>query len=120
MSLEDHVIKLYEVEKSVAVLRTAVEKDITSLHDARVLQATEYERRLHALNGEAASLKAMQLTYLTRLEYNINHSNLEKDIKELRQYRDNSIGRQALLATIIPVIISLLFTFINLWLTKRP
>lgn len=118
MSLEECIIKLFEIEKNVAVLRTAIEKDIAALHAAKVLQAVEYERRLELLNGEAARLKEIQALYLPRQEWEINKIELYKNIKDLQQYKDNATGRQTFIAILIPVIISILFTFLNLWISK--
>ena len=46
------------------------------------LQAKEYERRLNALNGEAERLRSMQMTYVTKELYELNHKELSNKIND--------------------------------------
>ncbi len=107
--------KLHALDRRLSIHEISQAKDLAAVEKARELQAIEYSRRLEILNGEASRLRDIQATYVPRELYEQRHDEIGKAITELRRYRDTNLGRQAVIATIIPVIISLLF----LWLNKH-
>ena len=80
---------------------------------ALTLQTAELARRLDFLNGEAERLRIMQMTYLPRETYDINHSDLNKRTTELEAYRERSIGQQAVIASVISVAIGVLMLLLS-------
>jgi len=66
------------LDKKVAILEERLESSKVALK----LQAEDYQRRLDILNHEAEQLKEMQLKYLPRETYEINHRLLEDKIAE--------------------------------------
>ncbi len=105
--------KLHEIDRRLSVHEVSHNKDMQSLSKALDLQAVEYERRLTSLNGEAARLREMQAHYVPRELYEQYQGEVNKTIAELRSYRDTNLGRQAVIATIIPVIVSVVFWWLN-------
>ena len=75
------------------------------------LQNREVARRLDFLNGEAERLRQMQATYLPREVYEANCKEIRDDIESLNEYKNNALGRQAIITIIIPIIISLLVSY---------
>jgi hypothetical protein len=65
------------------------------------LQATEYERRLDLLNGEAKRLRDIQATYLPREVYEAKMETLEKIIEDVKLYLASLQGKLLIVAAVI-------------------
>ena len=78
------------------------------------LQAAENERRLSALNGEAERLRKMQAEYVPRETYYSERNKTASDIDDLKAWKNNMVGRQAIISVLTATIISVL-----LWLIGR-
>jgi hypothetical protein len=83
------------------------------------VQAAEYERRLNLLNGEAARLREIQATYLPREVFENKLTELNKELLELKTYKDNTAGRQAIVALVIPTVVSLMFAAFNYFVMRK-
>ena len=71
------------------------------------LQATEIERRLTALNGEADRLRRMQAEYVPRETYYSERNKTAADIDDLKAFKNNMLGRQTIIAGVTAAIVSL-------------
>ena len=67
------------------------------IRQALKLQAKEYERRLHDLNGEAARLRGIQQEYIPREVYDAKVKELEQNIELLNAYKIKQEGKSDLL-----------------------
>lgn len=96
----------------------------TATTKALELQAREYERRLHDLNGEAARLRVIQETYIPREVYEVGHKELQRvsdaryeeilrSLSELKEFRANYQGRQSIISIVISFIVSLIIFYIG-------
>lgn len=70
ISLKEYFEKLMQAEKE-------------SMERALKLQSSEYERRLTDLNHKAEQLKDMQMTYLPRETYEVQHKQLTDRFDDL-------------------------------------
>ena len=113
--LEQRVAKL---AKGLALVRLLHKQDIKNLEKARRLQATEYERRLRDLNGEASRLREMQASYLPRETWENAKKDYDEKLSALAAYKDNATGRQALLAILVPSVVSLLMSVVFFLLSR--
>jgi hypothetical protein len=124
-SLEE---KLDALTTKIVALEVTEAKDIQHIKElsdlrneglskALELQHTETERRLDNLNHEAAQLKDIQATYLPREVWENAIKDTHKDLTELKTYKDNSIGRNSVIAIVISIIVSLIFVIINYFLS---
>ncbi len=87
--------------------------------EALKIQAQEYERRLTILNGEAERLQRMQDTYVAKAVYDIQHSELSKQVNSLNETRAHNQGQQAVIAVIVSAAFGIVVTLINYFLTKN-
>lgn len=110
--------KFYELDKQIAILKTVQFKDIESISTALKLQATEYERRLSLLNGEAERLKSMQISYLPREIWEQSLKEQQKEIGILTAFKDNYTGRNSIISGIVAFAVSLIFLIINYMLSR--
>jgi len=81
---------------------------------ALTIQTTELHRRLTDLNGEAERLRKMQAEYVPRETYYSEREKLAKDIEEIKAWKNNMAGRQAVIALVVSAGISLAF-----WILSR-
>lgn len=65
-------------------IEKVIELKFKAYDDALDLQAKEYSRRLEQLNGEAAKLKDMQATYVSREVYDAKVKELDTLLSELK------------------------------------
>ena len=98
-------------------LKELVMEKFRAIAEALGKQALEYERRLSALNHEAAQLKDMQATYMPRELYESEILNIRQELKELNAFKNNLIGKLAVVAILVSMAISIvvggLFLLIN-------
>jgi len=99
-----------DIEIRLARLEVLVAGEVKALREARDLQAKEYERRLEMLNHEATQLKAMQSSYVPRE----THELLVKEVNELRLWKSNDQGKNAVWGVVIPLIVSIIVSGIFL------
>ena len=99
-----------DIEVRLARLEVSVAGEIRALREARDLQAKEYERRLETLNHEAAQLKSMQSSYVPRETYDL----LVKEVSELKLWKSNDQGKNAVWGIVIPLIVSIIVSGIFL------
>jgi hypothetical protein len=76
---------------NIAVL----EERLKSSERALNLQAREYERRLDMLNNEAERLRNMQITYLPREVYEVNHKLILEKLNKLSDWQITTLGQQS-------------------------
>jgi DNA repair exonuclease SbcCD ATPase subunit len=98
-----------------------LEEQIHSIHRELELkeialskQATEYERRLEALNGEAARLRGMQQEYIPREVFDRTLESLRTRIAAIEAALIKAEGRHQLLQYIpwLLTVISLIFMYL--------
>jgi hypothetical protein len=83
-----------------------LEEMILSRDKQLLIQATEYERRLTALNGEAGKLHAMQEQYISREVFERTVNSLQDKIYILTTYKNAQEGKSDL-TKYIPYIIAI-------------
>jgi len=71
-----------------------IKSKLKAINKARKLQAKEYERRLEALNHEAAQLKDMQATYTPREVFDRTIAELRKEIQINSDWRVKQDGQR--------------------------
>lgn len=119
---------LKEIEIELSVLRAEQRKDIERVEEqtdlkfeatknATLIFTNEVSRRLDMLNGEAGRLKEMQITYLPRDIYSIEHKELAKKVERHEDYISENRGKEAIFRVVVPALISLAFLFLNYLLT---
>ena len=111
--------RLHRIDKRLSVLAAVQRKDREAADAALRLQAGKYEQRLEILNHEAATLKAMQSTYWPREMAEAAIRDIGRDIADLRKVRDESTGKQAVVAFIVSILVGLLVTITNVVLFLR-
>ena len=67
------------IERRVMELQTLVFERLNSVEAARVIQATEYERRLSLLNGEHATLSQMKNDFVLRIIFDAEMNRLRAE-----------------------------------------
>ena len=95
------------LEQRICAMEKLFHERITLRDRALELSADEYHRRLDMLNGEAGKLAAMQVTYLPREVYEQTVKNIENELKGLRDFRSNIIGKFSIINGAIAIIVSL-------------
>lgn len=113
VNIEETTEKIHALDKELAVERAERKHEVMYIEKARGIQAAEYERRLHALNGEAQRLRDIQATYVPREVFEGFQKDITREITELKEYKNTAQGRQTIIAVIIPILISLGFLIIN-------
>jgi hypothetical protein len=124
-SVRELELRIIELE----IARVGIERDIahhremgiterTSTKEALEIATKSTDAHLLLLNGEAGRLRQMQETYLPREVYSAEIKELRKDIGELREFKSNMLGRQAILTVVVSSSISLIFFVINTFLKK--
>jgi len=88
-------------------LREYLELQISNAQRALEVQAKEYERRLESLNHEAEQLKSMQRTYVQQDTFNSMMSQVDKDLRLLREDRAGQMGQQRVTLIVIGVVVSI-------------
>jgi hypothetical protein len=85
---EELDIKIAALEKltcrEFASLEKLMNEKFANIDEATRLQAAEYMRRLDALNHEAAQLKSMQATYVSREMNDTQHADMYSKINEIK------------------------------------
>lgn len=104
--------RLHENARNLAVLEATFQSADRSNARALQLQADEYDRRLQILNGEAAKLVSMQVTYLPREVFDRIVCAIQKDILDLNRHRDRMIGQVSVIAFVISLLITLLMSLL--------
>jgi uncharacterized secreted protein with C-terminal beta-propeller domain len=99
---------LQKVHIDTEVLKREIELRFDASKTALDMQATEYARRLDALNGEAERLRIMQASYVPREAYDIAHMELIKKVEDLQVFKERSLGRQSIISVGISAAISLI------------
>ena len=102
-------IPVYGGEPTISERITRLEAWRESHNEALHLETAELRRRLDILNGESERLRQMQVTYLPRESYQIEHDRLRKDVEELQGFRNNLIGQMAMISTFFSIIVFLIF-----------
>jgi hypothetical protein len=77
----------------------------------------ELARRLDALNHEAEQLKKMQATYVSIEKYEGSDRAINEKLNEIRDWKNNSMGRQTIITVVLSFAISLAFVLLN-WMLK--
>lgn len=88
-------------------IRELIEVQAIANDKALKLQTNELARRLDILNGEAERLKQMQMHYVSKESYEIQHRIVCLDIEDLKKYKNNQQGKSAVWSVIVPALISL-------------
>jgi DNA repair exonuclease SbcCD ATPase subunit len=88
-------------------LKVLLEVQMQTSEKALKIQAAEYERRLAALNHEAAQLKDMQSRYLPRETFDIKYQELRIKNDELQTFKDQMVGKASQSAVNISIIIAI-------------
>ncbi len=96
--IEDQIREEIAKLKELLMLKTnsmeqLTEEKFAGAADALKIQAKEYERRLDALNGEAAWLREIQSTYLPREIYEANQKEQDGKIDNLIFVNQKSEGK---------------------------
>ncbi len=113
------------VTMQIEALRELTEARFMSSSEALKIQAAEYERRLDALNGEAARLREIQSEYLPREVYDSEHKEINKKIELLALDTTRSEGTHtgksegisaawAIIVTVIVLAVSVVSMIISL------
>ena len=89
---KDLLHKITALEIQAAVMQKEMEKDTLNHSLALAIQTKEIERRLEGLNGEAGRLKDMQVTFIPRETYELNHKMLEDKIETIQRIVYIGIG----------------------------
>jgi len=97
----------------IDALKELVLEKFHAAAEALTKQAAEYERRLSALNHEAAQLKDMQATYMPRELYNSEMKGIREELKELNAFKNNLIGKLVIVPVLVSIGIGILFFLIN-------
>lgn len=101
------------LEERVSVLEVILSEKTASMEKAQRLQHEEYMRRLDDLNHEAERLRQMQLTYVPREVDAERGRKIESSIKTLEAFRNNFIGKVALIAGGAAVLAGLLASVVT-------
>jgi hypothetical protein len=78
------------IQRRVMELQILVFARLDSAETARVIQATEYERRLALLNGEHATLNQMKNDFVQSLGYNKDLDSIRTEMRALRTLIDDN------------------------------
>ena len=105
---------IVDIEIRVAILETLLKKEFESRDIAMDLKSKEVERRLIILNGEAERLRQMQATYITREIWNTKHEELCRQVDELKEFKNKSIGQQAVITAIISILVSFILLYLKI------
>jgi len=105
--------KIAGLDKKTSILEEKLELKFENADHALDLQSKEYLRRLDMLNGEGERLRSMQATYLPRETYEINHKELCNKIDELEEFKNNALGRQAILMILLSAAVSIVVVFFS-------
>ncbi len=114
---ETMLARVIAMERDIEHVREVMKLTFVTNDRERLLSVAETNRRLDLLNGEAGRLVKMQDTYVPRETYETYRGNIDKELRELRDFKNNSQGRQAVIAVIVSIATSLGF-FILSWLVK--
>lgn len=76
------------LEKIIGIKFDAIDK-------AMVLSSEEIKRRMHEANGIRQQMDKQNDNFVDLGYYRIEHDNLKKDIDELKEYKNVSIGKSA-------------------------
>jgi hypothetical protein len=92
----------------------SIRRELALKEDARAIQATEYERRLEGLNGEAGRLRGMQQEYIPREVFDRTLDSLRTRIAAVETAQIKADGRHQLLQYIpwLLTAISLIFMYL--------
>lgn len=117
LECENIKLRVVSMGKDIEHLRDVMKLTFVAGDRERLLALSEVNRRLDLLNGEAGRLVKMQDTYVPRETYDTRNNNFEKDLRELRDFKNNSQGRQTILSVVVSAAISLAFVFLS-WMLK--
>ena len=106
------------IPERITRLEASFESHVKADEQALLLATSEIHRRLNDLNGEAGRLKEMQIAYIPRGEYVIEHKILEGQVAELEKYNTNQIGQISIIAGIVTVLVNLGMWFVFKWINK--
>jgi prefoldin subunit 5 len=109
MAMKDKVCQYDLLEEQITSIRREL-----ALKDAELIkQATEYERRLEGLNGEAGRLRSMQQEYIPREIFDRTLDSLRTRIASIEAALIKAEGRHQLLQYIpwLLTVISLIFMY---------
>lgn len=106
-------IKELLLTKLLAQEKLTEERFLAS-NQALKIQASEYERRLRDLNGEAGRLRAMQSTYLPREIYENQHQNIINQLEENLKYRARTEGKSQGISAVWVILVVVIGFFISI------
>ena len=99
--------KYHDLDKQIAVLEAKTGKDIEAIEKARQIQATIYEGRLTALNGEYKRIDTIISRCVTREMHDAHREETRADINKFNAFMNNSLGRQSVTAIVVVIIVEL-------------
>jgi hypothetical protein len=98
-------------------LREVMELKFAAKDAMNEVAKLELARRLDALNHEAEQLKKMQATYVSVEKYEGSDRAINEKLNEIRDWKNNSMGRQTIITVVLSFVISLAFVLLN-WILK--
>ena len=117
------------IEERLARIEVIIDKDYRNIQQeinirqestalALKLQATEVERRLSELNGEAGRLKAMQATYLTREKFEDFEQRMSIDMIEIAKVKGQLKSTIVFISALVSILTTLFIPFVQRILVK--
>ena len=94
-------------------LKSYFDTKLEASDKALQLQEREYARRLDDLNHEAERLRNMQVSYLPREVYDVNHKELCAKLEKLEAFNNQLIGKFSIIAVLISIGISIIIYLIT-------
>ncbi len=99
-----------------------LKREMALLFDSKELalkvQTKELERRLYDLNGEAARLKSMQISYLPREKFEDYVIRVDSDINELKAFKSQIKGTLTGISIMVSLITAIIVTLVQYLIAK--
>jgi hypothetical protein len=104
----DRASVIEQIRRQVAVLDVSMNLRFQSAEKALELETGHLKIHLDKLNNSTEKIEKMRSEFIPRLEWKSEHTRLEKDVEELKAFKERSLGRLSVISVGVSVATSVM------------